>query len=57
MIIDRLVKFHNYTKKIPIYKEVPIAISREDVDAVNTVKRQHNDEFNDNYDFVVGDIV
>ena len=57
MIIDRFVKFHNYTKKIPIYKEVPIAISREDVDAVNAVKRQHNEEFNGNYDFVVGDIV
>ena len=57
VIIDRLVKFHNYDKKIPIYKLVPIDISREDVESINTIKREHNTEFNSTFDFVVGDVV
>ena len=44
-LIDKFVKFHNFEKKIPLYKEVPVEITRAEVDGVNVQKSIINKEY------------
>ncbi|CAL6079228.1 Conserved_hypothetical protein [Hexamita inflata] len=43
-IIKQFIEYHNFEKKIPLFKQVPALITREQVNEINKLKRNLNKE-------------
>ncbi|CAL6096762.1 Conserved_hypothetical protein [Hexamita inflata] len=56
-IIKEFIKFHNYEKVIPLYKEVPVNITRKQVEEINKIKRKLNENIDNQNELQPGDVV